>query len=102
MGLCPEDGCMLNWYGVVGGRSARLIAKNHTRQWAFALMCPLTPRLALRFTVCAAFSLYGELSGLAQRRQDFSAPEIDHFGNIGAEGNADRNLRESITGSQRK
>ena len=39
---------------------------------------------------------------LAQRWQDFFAPEIDHFGNIGAEGNADRNLRESIAGRQRK
>src|SRR5262245_27858184 len=38
----------------------------------------------------------------AQRWQDFLAPEIDHFGNVGAEGNADRNLRESIAGRQRK
>ncbi len=39
---------------------------------------------------------------LAQRWQDFLAPEIDHFGNVGAEGNADRHLRESIAGRQRK
>jgi hypothetical protein len=36
----------------------------------------------------------------AQRRQNFFAPEIEHFGNIGSERNAKRNLREFIAGPQ--
>jgi hypothetical protein len=39
---------------------------------------------------------------LPQRWKDFLAPEIDHFGNIGAEGNANGNLREFIMGRQRE
>jgi hypothetical protein len=42
------------------------------------------------------------VDALAQRWKDFLAPEIDHFGNIGAEGNANGNLREFIMGRQRE
>jgi hypothetical protein len=52
--------------------------------------------------VALAYAVDFGKTTLAQRRKDFLAPEIDHFGNIGAEGNADRNLREFLAGRQRK
>jgi hypothetical protein len=33
------------------------MAKHQARQWSFTLICPLTPMLAPRFTVCDVFPL---------------------------------------------
>ena len=53
----------MKWCRMGRRKKCEAYSQNHTRQWAFALMCPLTPRLAPRFTVCDAFSVSGEKGG---------------------------------------